>query len=98
MTQAAEPPQPMSDERLAGAGRVVLAITVERVTAAGYIPAAPGPAPGRAPKRTFWTVTGGLFTLGYGHLIACSRTVGPSRPAIDRFPFGTPQGGKDGTL
>ncbi len=28
----------MSDDVLAGAGRVVLAITVERVTAASYIP------------------------------------------------------------
>jgi PPOX class probable F420-dependent enzyme len=35
---AAEPPEPMSDEALAEAGRVVLAIAVERVTAASYLP------------------------------------------------------------
>ena len=34
---AAEPPEPMSDEALAEAGRVVLAIAVERVTGASYL-------------------------------------------------------------
>ena len=33
-----EPPEPMSDEALAEVGRVLLAITIERVTAANYIP------------------------------------------------------------
>ena len=33
-----EPPEPMSDETLADAGRVVLSITVERVTGAAHIP------------------------------------------------------------
>jgi PPOX class probable F420-dependent enzyme len=37
MTGADEPPEPMSDEALAEAGRVILALTVERVTAASYI-------------------------------------------------------------
>ena len=32
-----EPPEPMSDEALAAAGRVVLSITVERVTGAAHI-------------------------------------------------------------
>ncbi len=32
-----EPPEPMSDEALAEVGRVILAITVERVTAVSYI-------------------------------------------------------------
>ena len=41
MTGAAEPPEPMSDEALAEAGRVILAITIERVTAANYIPPDP---------------------------------------------------------
>ena len=40
ITRAAEPPEPMSDEALAEVGRVILAITVERVTAANYIDAA----------------------------------------------------------
>jgi PPOX class probable F420-dependent enzyme len=40
---AAEPPEPMSDEALAEAGRVILAITVTRVSAASYIPAANSP-------------------------------------------------------
>jgi PPOX class probable F420-dependent enzyme len=40
ITGAAEPPEPMSDEALAEVGRVILAITVDRVTAANYIPAA----------------------------------------------------------
>ena len=38
ITRADVPPEPMSDDVLAEAGRVVLAITVERVTAANYIP------------------------------------------------------------
>ena len=37
MTGDPEQPEPMSDEALAEVGRVVLAITVERVTAANYI-------------------------------------------------------------
>lgn len=37
MTAADEPPEPMSDEALAGVGRVILAITVERVAAVNYI-------------------------------------------------------------
>lgn len=37
ITRAAEPPEPMSDEALAEAGRVVLAITIERVSSANYI-------------------------------------------------------------
>lgn len=37
MTGADEPPEPMSDEALAGAGRVILAITIERVSGANYI-------------------------------------------------------------
>jgi hypothetical protein len=41
VTGAAEPPE-LSDETLANAGRVILAITVEKVTAANYIPAATG--------------------------------------------------------
>ncbi len=40
IARAAEPPEPMSDEALREAGRVILAITVERVTAANYIEAA----------------------------------------------------------
>jgi PPOX class probable F420-dependent enzyme len=40
---AAEPPEPISDEALAEAGRVILAITVTRVSAASYIPAASAP-------------------------------------------------------
>ncbi len=39
ITGASKPPEPMSDATLAEAGRVILAITVERVTAASYIPA-----------------------------------------------------------
>lgn len=38
ITDAAEPPKPMSDDALAEVGRVLLAITIERVTAANYIP------------------------------------------------------------
>jgi PPOX class probable F420-dependent enzyme len=37
ITRAARPPEPMSDEMLAEAGRVILEITVETVTAASYI-------------------------------------------------------------
>ncbi len=37
MTGEAEPPEPMSDETLAEAGRVILAIEVDRVTAASYL-------------------------------------------------------------
>lgn len=37
ITQAAEPPEPMTDEALAEAGRVVLAIDVDRVSAVSYI-------------------------------------------------------------
>jgi PPOX class probable F420-dependent enzyme len=40
ITGAPEPPEPMSDETLAEAGRVILALTVERVTAVNYIAAA----------------------------------------------------------
>ena len=40
ITRAAEPPEPLGDEALAKVGRVILAITVERVTAASYIEAA----------------------------------------------------------
>ena len=42
VTGAPEPPEPMTDEALADAGRVILAITIERVTAASYIPEAGG--------------------------------------------------------
>ena len=37
ITRAAEPPDPLSDQALAEAGRVILAINVDRVTAANYI-------------------------------------------------------------
>ncbi len=37
ITRAPEPPEPMSDEALAEAGRVILAITVERVSSVSYI-------------------------------------------------------------
>ena len=40
MTGAAEPPEPMGDETLAQAGRVILAIDVDQVTAASYLGAA----------------------------------------------------------
>jgi hypothetical protein len=33
-----EPPAPQTDEALAGIGRVVLRITVERVSAVNYVP------------------------------------------------------------
>jgi len=38
MTGAPEPPEPMSDEALAEVGRVILAIDLDPVTAASYIP------------------------------------------------------------
>jgi len=38
MTGAQEPPEPMSDETLAQAGRVLLAISIERVSAVTHIP------------------------------------------------------------
>ena len=37
ITRAAEPPEPMSDETLAEARRVILAITIDRVSSANYI-------------------------------------------------------------
>lgn len=37
IAQADEQPDPLSDEQLAQAGRVILAITVDRVTATSYI-------------------------------------------------------------
>ncbi len=40
ITGAAEPPAPMSEEALAEAGRVILAITAQRVASANYIPTA----------------------------------------------------------
>lgn len=40
IARAAEPPAPLSDDELSGGGRVILAITVEHVTAANYIPVA----------------------------------------------------------
>jgi PPOX class probable F420-dependent enzyme len=48
MTGVAEAPEPMSDEALAEIGRVILAITVERVTAQNYIPATTQPSDGGA--------------------------------------------------
>lgn len=48
ITDAAEAPDPMSDEALAEIGRVILAITVERVTAQNYIPAPTQPGDGGA--------------------------------------------------
>jgi PPOX class probable F420-dependent enzyme len=42
IAQTAEPPEPMSDEALAEAGRVVLAIHIDRVSAASHISAARG--------------------------------------------------------
>ncbi len=47
IAQTAEPPEPMTDEALAQAGRVVLAIHVDRVSAASYIPAAGDPSEGK---------------------------------------------------
>jgi PPOX class probable F420-dependent enzyme len=43
ITAADVPPEPMSDEALAEAGRVILAITVERVAALNYIEQATAP-------------------------------------------------------
>ena len=37
MTGSAEPPEPMSDQALAEAGRVILAITIDRVAPVNYI-------------------------------------------------------------
>ena len=42
ITRAEVPPEALSDDVLAEAGRVVLSITVERVGATSYIPAASG--------------------------------------------------------
>jgi hypothetical protein len=39
VTGAPEPPQPMSDEALGDLDRVIVAVTVARVTAQSYIPA-----------------------------------------------------------
>jgi hypothetical protein len=39
ISRSAEPPEPMSDDALAEVGRVILAITIERVSAANYIEA-----------------------------------------------------------
>jgi len=44
ITDAPEPPELMSDDGLAEVGRVLLAITIERVTAANYIPSRTGQA------------------------------------------------------
>ena len=44
IARTAEPPEPMTDEALAEAGRVLLAIHVDRVSAASYIPPASGSA------------------------------------------------------
>jgi len=44
IADAGEPPEPMSDDALAQVGRVLLAITIERVTAANYIPSPTAPA------------------------------------------------------
>lgn len=46
IAKTAEPPEPMSDKALAGAGRVVLAIHVDRVSAASHITAANGSSEG----------------------------------------------------
>ena len=37
ITRAAEAPEPLSDQALSDTGRVILAITIERVSAANYI-------------------------------------------------------------
>ncbi len=42
IAHTAEPPEPITDEALAEAGRVVLTIHVDRVSAASYIPKASG--------------------------------------------------------
>jgi PPOX class probable F420-dependent enzyme len=44
ISDADEPPEPMSDEALAQVGRVLLAITIKRVTGASYIPPRTGQA------------------------------------------------------
>ncbi len=44
MSGTPEPPEPMSDDALAAAGRVVISITVERVSGAAHIPAEAVPA------------------------------------------------------
>ena len=44
ITDAAETPDPMSDDALAEVGRVLLAIKIERVTGANYIPSPSGQA------------------------------------------------------
>ncbi len=46
IAQTAEPPEPLTDEVLAEAGRVVLAIHVDRVSAASHISAASGSSEG----------------------------------------------------
>ncbi len=46
IAQSAEPPEPMTDEALAEVGRVVLAIHVDRVSAASYISPAGGSSEG----------------------------------------------------
>ena len=48
IANTAEQPKRMSDEALGEIGRVILAITVERVTAQNYIPAPPQPGDGGA--------------------------------------------------
>ncbi len=47
----AEPPDPLSDQALAEAGRVILAIEVDRVTAANYIPEATRQAQSQLPSK-----------------------------------------------
>jgi hypothetical protein len=37
ITRAAELPEPLSDQALADTGRVILAMTIERVSSANYI-------------------------------------------------------------
>ena len=53
MTGAADPQEPLSDEALAELGRVILAITIERVSAANYIAVATetSESPSRPPER-----------------------------------------------
>jgi PPOX class probable F420-dependent enzyme len=46
IARSAEPPEPMTDEALASVGRVVLAIHVDRVSAASYISPASGSSEG----------------------------------------------------
>lgn len=40
IASSSEPPEPMSDEALAAAGRVILAISIERVSGASHVSAA----------------------------------------------------------